>query len=63
MLVTRKEKETNAQVIRRFNRLMQQDMKLKRVRDLKHFKKETTRFARLRSAMRKESLRKTRQWY
>jgi ribosomal protein S21 len=63
MIVTRKEKETNQQVLRRFNRLTQQDPKLKKVRDLKYFLKEATRFARKRSAVRKEQLRKTRVWY
>lgn len=63
MIVSRKEKETNQQVLRRFNRLVQQDPKLKKVRDRKHFLKEPNRFARLRSAVRKEQLRKTRLWY
>ena len=63
MIVTRKERETNQQVLRRFNRLTQQDPKLKKVRDRKNFVKEPNRFARLRSAVRKDQLRKTRQWY
>lgn len=63
MIVTRKEKETNQQVLRRFNRLTQQDPKLKIVRDGKHFLKKPNRFARLQNALRKDILRKTRQWY
>ena len=63
MIVTRKEKETNQQVLRRFNRLTQQDPKLKKVREIKHFVKKPNRFARLRSAVRKDQLRKLRQWY
>lgn len=63
MIVARKEKETNQQVLRRFNRLIQQDSKLKKVRDRKFFVKEPNRFARLQNALRKDVLRKTRQWY
>lgn len=63
MIVSRKEKETNQQVLRRFNRLVQQDPKLKKLRDSKYFAKEPNRFARLQSAIRKEHLRKTRLWY
>ena len=63
MIVTRKEKETNQQVLRRFNRLAQADPKLKKVRDNKHFLKEPNRAARQRSAARKEELRKLRVWY
>ncbi len=63
MIVTRKEKETNQQVLRRFNRLMQQDVKLKKVRDKKNFAKEPNRFARLQSALRKAQLRDEKQWY
>jgi ribosomal protein S21 len=63
MIVVRKEKETNQQVLRRFNRLTQQDQKLKKVRDRRTFIKEPNRFARLQSALRKEGLRKTRLWY
>ena len=37
MIVNRKDKETNQQVLRRFNRLAQQDNKLKQVRDRKNF--------------------------
>lgn len=63
MLVTRKEKETNQQVLRRFNRLLQQDVKLQKVRDKRYFVKEPNRFTRLQSALRRELLRKNRQWY
>lgn len=63
MIVSRKEKETNQQVLRRFNRLIQQDSKLKRVRDKKYFAKAANRFARKSAAVRKEALRRTRQWY
>lgn len=63
MIVVRKEKETNQQVLRRFNRLTQQDQKLKKVRDRRNFLKEPNRFARLQSALRKEGLRKNKQWY
>lgn len=63
MIVSRKEKETNQQVLRRFNRLIQQDSKLKKVRDKKYFAKEANRFARKTAAVRKEQLRKTRSYY
>lgn len=63
MIIIRKEKETNQQVLRRFNRLAQQDSKLKKVRDRRTFLKAPNRFARLQSALRKEQLRKTKQWY
>ena len=63
MIVTRKEKETNQQVLRRFNRIATQDAKLKIVRDRKYFVKEPNRFARLQGGIRREVLRKLRQWY
>lgn len=63
MIVNRKEKETNQQVLRRFNRLATQDPKLKLVRDKKYFAKEPNRFARLTGAVRREALRKLRLWY
>ncbi len=63
MIVTRKERETNQQVIRRFNRAAQADQGLKKARDNKHFTKAPTRFARRMAALRKEVLRRTKQWY
>ena len=63
MIVTRKERETNQQVLRRFNRLAQASDLLRRARDEKHFVKEPNRFARRMSALRKEVLRRTKQWY
>lgn len=63
MVVTRKEKETNQQVLRRFNRLTQQDEKLKKVRDKKFFVKEVSRVMRKKSAARKEALRRTKVLY
>lgn len=63
MIVTRKERETNQQVLRRFNRATQADQRLKKARDNKFFTKEPNRFARRMAALRKEVLRRTKQWY
>lgn len=63
MIILRKEKETNQQVLRRFNRLLQAHSKLKKVRDKQHFLKEPNRFARRTAAVRKQQLRDERQWY
>ena len=63
MLVTRKEKETNQQVLRRFNRIVQMMNFLQDAREKKEFAKKPTRFVRKRSAVRREKLRSTRQWY
>ena len=63
MIIIRKDKETNQQVLRRFNRLVQQDTKLQQVRDGKYFAKEPNRFERLQSAVRRDKLRKNKQWY
>lgn len=63
MLVVRKERETNQQVLRRFNRLTLQDRKLHKAREKQFFAKEPNRFARLQSALRRESLRRNRVWY
>ena len=63
MIVTRKEKETNQQVLRRFNRVMQMLNVLTKVRDKQEFAKEPNRAARKSSAVRRESLRKNKQWY
>jgi len=63
MVITRKEKETNQQVLRRFNRLLQAHSKLKKVRDKMYFVKEPNRFARRTAAVRKQQLRDERQWY
>ncbi|MCC2631539.1 MAG: hypothetical protein K0S20_238 [Patescibacteria group bacterium] len=63
MLVTRKEKETNQQVIRRFNRIMQMMKTLQDARDRREFAKEPTRFVRKQSAVRREKLRANKQWY
>lgn len=63
MIVTRKEKETNQQVLRRFNRAVLNTNFLQKARDLKEFMKSPNRHAIKRSAVRRESLRRTRQWY
>jgi hypothetical protein len=67
MIVLRKEKETNQQVLRRFNRLLQSVIQsvslLKQVRDRQYFAKEPNRFARKTAAVRKTQLRDERQWY
>ncbi len=63
MVVTRKEKETNQQVLRRFNRIMQGLKVFQDVREKKEFKREPNRFAIRTSALRRDSLRKARQWY
>lgn len=63
MIISRKEKETNQQVLRRFNRLIQQDTKLQKVRDNQRLVKEPNRFERLQSAVRRDKMRKNKQWY
>ena len=63
MIVTRKEKETNQQVLRRFNRIIQMMKWLQDARDKKEFSKKPTRFVRKQSAVRREKLRATKQWY
>lgn len=63
MIVTRKEKETNQQILRRFNRVMQNIKWLQEARDKREFAKKPNRFAIRQSALRRENLRKTKQWY
>ena len=63
MLVTRKEKETNQQVLRRFHRIMQGLKHLQEVRENQEFAKSPNRFARRQSALRREVNRKAKQWY
>jgi len=63
MLVVRKEKETNQQVLRRFNRIMQSMKVLQEARDKREFVKKPNRFAIRQSALRRENLRRTKQWY
>lgn len=63
MIVVRKEKETNQQVLRRFNRLLQAHNLLRSVRDRQFFVKEPNRFARKTGAVRRSQLRDERQWY
>jgi hypothetical protein len=63
MLVVRKEKETNQQVLRRFNRIMLSLDNLNKARENKEFVKEPNRATRKRSAVRRDSLRRTKQWY
>ena len=63
MIVLRKEKETNQQVLRRFNRIVQTSKWLQEARDKKEFAKEPNRFAIRQSALRRENLRKAKQWY
>ncbi|HSI20268.1 MAG TPA: 30S ribosomal protein S21 [Verrucomicrobiae bacterium] len=63
MIVLKKEKETNQQVLRRFNRLLQAHSILRSVRDRQHFLKEPNRFARKTAAVRRAQLRDEKQWY
>lgn len=63
MIVTRKEKETNQQVLRRFNRVLQMMNSLQVARDNKNFVKKPSRFIRKQSAVRRDKLRATRSWY
>lgn len=63
MLVTRKEKETNQQVLRRFHRIMQSLKHLQAVRENQEFNKDPNRFARRQSALRRDQNRRNRQWY
>ncbi|MBU6388937.1 hypothetical protein KGQ71_00275 [Patescibacteria group bacterium] len=63
MIVIRKEKETNQQVLRRFNRVMQMMKWLQEARDKKEFKKHPSRFVRKQGALRREKLRSAKQWY
>ena len=63
MIVVRKEKETNQQVLRRFNRIIQSSKMLNKVRDNKEYVKEPNRSAIKRSALRRERIRRERQWY
>ena len=63
MFIVRKEKETNQQVLRRFNRIMQSIKMLQDARDKKEFARKPNRFAIKQSALRRESLRKNKQWY
>jgi ribosomal protein S21 len=63
MIVIRKEKETNQQVLRRFNRIMQSMNTLQDARDKKEFVKKPNRFAIKQSALRREGIRRNKQWY
>ena len=63
MLVVRKERETNQQVVRRFNRIMQMMKSLQEVRDNQEFNKKPSRAIRKAGAVRREKMRSTRQWY
>jgi ribosomal protein S21 len=63
MIVVRKEKETNQQVLRRFNRIMQTIKHLLEVREGREFVKDPNRFSRRASAVRKDKLRRSKQWY
>lgn len=63
MLASRKEKETNQQVLRRFNRIVQGLNFLQDIRENREFHKPLNRFAIKQSALRRESLRRDRQWY
>lgn len=63
MIVLRKEKETNQQVLRRFNRLLQTHNLLKKVRERQYFAKEPNRFARKTAAVRRSHIRDEREWY
>jgi ribosomal protein S21 len=63
MIITRKERETNQQVLRRFNRTLLNLGILNIARDKKEFAKEDTRSTRKRAAVRREGLRRAKQWY
>jgi ribosomal protein S21 len=63
MVVLRKERETNQQVLRRFNRLLLMSNRLQDVRTKQTFAKDPNRFARKTAAVRKNQLRDERQWY
>ena len=63
MLVVRKEKETNQQVLRRFNRIMLTLDTLNQARENKEFVKAPNRAEIKRGAQRRDLLRRTRQWY
>jgi ribosomal protein S21 len=63
MIVLRKEKETNQQVLRRFNRLLQAHNTLRKVRERQFFVKKPNRFALKTGAVRRSQLRDERQWY
>jgi ribosomal protein S21 len=63
MIAVRKEKETNQQVLRRFNRVMQSITHLEEIRAHREFVKEPNRAARRQSAVRKEKIRRGRQYY
>ncbi len=63
MIVLRKEKETNQQVLRRFNRLLQATNLLRQVREKQYFQKEDNRFKRKTTAVRRAKMRDERAWY
>ena len=63
MVITRKERETNQQVLRRFNRTILNLGILNTARDKKEFAKEETRATRKRAAIRRDGMRRTRLWY
>jgi len=63
MVITRKEKENNQQVLRRFNRTLLNLGLLNVAREKKEFTKDLSRATRKRAAVRRESIRRTRQWY
>lgn len=63
MLITRKEKETNQQVLRRFNRIMLALDLLTKAREKQEFNKDLNRATIKRSAQRRDMLRRTKQWY
>ena len=63
MLITRKEKETNQQVLRRFNRVMIALDVLTKAREKQEFVKDLNRATIKRSAQRRDMLRRTKQWY
>ena len=63
MVITRKERETNQQVLRRFNRTLLNLGILNTARENKEFSKEDTRATRKRAAIRRDGLRRTKQWY
>ena len=63
IVVCKKEKETNQQVLRRFNRAILNSKILQEAREISEFAKAPNRSTIRRSALRREELRRKKQWY
>jgi ribosomal protein S21 len=63
MVVTRKNNETNQQLVRRFNRIMQILPTLQIAKDKREFVKPITRSLRKAAAVRRNHIRAARNWY